>query len=612
MTDLWYGTSGPKDAEIVFVAESWGSEEERQKVPLVGESGRIFDGILAEAKLDRSKILLTNLIAAKPQSNETWRFFRPKASDKGAPRIGGLVPSDFAIAESRRLYAQLSAFPRKLVIAAGNWSLWGLSQRTGFDTISESNNRKVPLELQTWGPTGIMDWRGSMWHCEPHKEFIANETQAESLRKTKLLSIIHPAAIMRQWENRAPTVHDLKFRVPMALNNDWRQNPPPVTWAPPTFAQAVDRLRQWLSCADRADGPETWVYLANDIETVRRKFISCIGFADSVNFAMSIPFVARDLEGGGFESFWPPDQEATLVGLIRKVFAHPNIHIIGQNFIYDTQYIQAEFGVTPECHHDTMLCQNVVLPGTPKDLSFLSSLYCRYHWYWKEDNKDWNSMGDLKSLLDYNCIDNLRTYDIFQNQRQYLKVLNQERQFEFKMRTHHLCLRMMNRGVLIDTKKQGVLTYELNNALAALETELLNIIPQDFVKPWEKYKTRNEFKKNQTHWFRSTTQTKTLFYDILGFRVVNDRKTGRPTVGKEALMQLEKWYPEFTGLFQRLDLYGSADTTAGVVQSPLEHDGRMKCSYNPGGTETHRLSSSRNVFGRGTNLQNLTKGEEDE
>lgn len=43
-----------------------------------------------------------------------------------------------------------------------------------------------------------------------------------------------------------------------------------------------------------------------------------------------------------------------------------------------------------------------------------------------------------------------------------------------------------------------------------------------------------------------------------------------------------------------------------VLKTALDPDGRMRCSYNPAGTENARWSSSTNVFGRGTNLQNIT------
>jgi hypothetical protein len=49
-----------------------------------------------------------------------------------------------------------------------------------------------------------------------------------------------------------------------------------------------------------------------------------------------------------------------------------------------------------------------------------------------------------------------------------------------------------------------------------------------------------------------------------------------------------------------------ADKMLSVLRSPLDSDGRMRCSYNVAATENWRWSSSKNVLGRGTNLQNIT------
>jgi DNA polymerase I-like protein with 3'-5' exonuclease and polymerase domains len=405
---------------------------------------------------------------------------------------------------------------------------------------------------------------------------------------------------------RDVTIHDLKKRVPLALRNDWR--PQHVnTLAPPTFADAIDTLKHLLALASI---PHSHIYAACDIETFRRQFISCIGFANSPTSAICIPLI-RDVTPNGINSYWSPDQEAQITNLIRKILTHPNIRIIGQNFIYDTQYIQHWFGCTPRLYHDTMLGQNVLFPGTPKDLSYLSSLYCHYHWYWKDDVKDWTKWGNLNQLLEYNCIDNMRTYEIGINQLDYIKLHGQEEQMKFKMDTNRLCLRMMNRGVKFDNTRRGPMLADLMDVQAAFQQELLAIVPQALVKP-HKLKKDGTVKNGQTYWFNSPQQTAELFYDIFGMDEVRNRKTGSRTVGKEALPVLERKYPEFTALFRRLDYLGSLDNTIQVINMKIEPDGRVRCSYNPGGTETHRLSSSENVFGRGTNLQNLSKGEEDE
>ncbi len=48
-----------------------------------------------------------------------------------------------------------------------------------------------------------------------------------------------------------------------------------------------------------------------------------------------------------------------------------------------------------------------------------------------------------------------------------------------------------------------------------------------------------------------------------------------------------------------------ADKMLSVLRTALDGDGRMRCSYNVVGTENGRWSSSKNAFGRGTNLQNI-------
>lgn len=49
------------------------------------------------------------------------------------------------------------------------------------------------------------------------------------------------------------------------------------------------------------------------------------------------------------------------------------------------------------------------------------------------------------------------------------------------------------------------------------------------------------------------------------------------------------------------------DKKLGVVNSGVSSDGRLRCSYNVVGTVTGRWSSSSNVWGGGTNLQNITE-----
>lgn len=598
LDQLFFGTSGPRDAPIVYIAESWGTEEARKRLPLVGQSGEELTRILNASGINRNEILITNLIAEQPFKNEMWRFFVPKALWDNRPRIRNLAPSDKILSELSRLYQQIAFSPRTLIITAGNWALWAFSDKAKAEVLSESNGRSIPEELRTWAPRGVQTWRGSMLYAEPISEINPAACSAFS-GVTKLLPTIHPAAILGQWELRDITIHDLRTRVPKALANDWR--PPRETFlAPPSFNEAQSWLEGTLASLNLAP-----TFLSCDIETLFQNTIVCIGFADEPHFAISIPFIRRAADGQSIESYWSLAEELVLLPLIAQILLHPNLRLIGQNFLYDTQHIQREFGISPTCFHDTMVTQNALLPGTPKALWYLASLYCDYYWFWKDEGKEWNWRHDsLEQLLNYNCMDVARTFECAMAQRQMIDHINFHPQIELKRYIYGLCLRMMNRGVLIDKKRRGELTLHFQQYITKTQQELLQIIPQEWIK--------DRKRASDPFWYSSPKQTNQLFYEILGFRVVLQKKTKRPTVGKEALDKLTKWYPEFTGLFARLDALGSIENSVDVMNKPTEHDDRLRCSYNPAGTETHRLSSSRNAFGRGTNLQNLTLGDPDQ
>lgn len=613
-SDLWYGTSGPPSAKIVLVAESWGAEEAANERPLVGESGVEANRMLAEAGYQRDDILVTNVVSERPYGNDMWRFFHPVDSPGPRGYIGGLDPGDNVRDDVTRLYRQLAAFPRQLVIAAGAYSLWALSDCHGVERVREGHHHYIPRELQPHGPTGITSWRGSMWYV------LNSRLEKRGYSSTPLLPIIHPAAIMRQWSWRSVTVHDLRTRIRMALRSDWRHPITPIFWAPPTFEQAITKLRMWLALADAGQT----ITLAEDIETsfigIGLRKIVCVGLADSTLFAMCIPFVRKNPDGS-FESYWTPEQEAQITLLLRRVNRHPQIRIVGQNFIYDTQFFQEYFGVTPVLEFDTMLAQNTLFPGTPKALEYLSSLYCHYHWYWKDDGKEWDTTGTLEDQLIYNCWDCVRTYEVAAVQRDVIEKSGLQEPWRIKMRTNDLCLRMMNQGIRIDTKRRTELSFELSDAMARIRDEILRIVPQNIADPeYPESKHRALFCKDgrprkngkYAYWITSDKQAKVVLNEVLGLPVIKDRKTKQPTSGKEARQEWEKMNTIWQPLLERLALFGSAENTYHVINMKLDHDGKARCSFNPGGTETHRLSSSKNVFDGGTNLMNLTKGQEDD
>lgn len=436
---------------------------------------------------------------------------------------------------------------------------------------------------------------------------IHTEESVTGFPPVPLLPIIHPAAILRQWDLRYITVHDLKARVPMALRGDWTNANPPVLLAPPTFDQCISRLDHWLRQLDAGVA----LRLAGDIETYRR-LITCVGLADSPQFAMSIPFVKKIIRPDGgvdLDSWWTPEQEAQITLRLIKVLCHKNILLEGQNFLYDVQYFYEYYGVLPYAEFDTMYAWHVCFPGTPKALDYLSSLFCRYHRYWKEDHKEWDlAHGDVATLLRYNAEDCVRTFECATTIRKLVVQFGLADQWEWMRKKRDLALRMMIRGVRINEALRDKLGYELMNTHAELAGELFKIIPQEWAGPPGK----SSKTKEPVFWFSSSKQLKWVFGEFLGIPLPKHRKTGSETLGKEALNELREKYPIWRPLFNLLgDIRSVGVFITHFIRAPLDPDKRMRCSFNPAGTETFRWSSSKNAFNRGANLQNLSKGDED-
>lgn len=67
-TNLVFGEGNP-DADIMFIGEAPGADEDRLGRPFVGISGKLLDKILATIGLDRTKFYITNIIPWRPPGN---------------------------------------------------------------------------------------------------------------------------------------------------------------------------------------------------------------------------------------------------------------------------------------------------------------------------------------------------------------------------------------------------------------------------------------------------------------------------------------------------------------------------------------------------------------
>jgi len=65
-----YG-DGNEYAEIMFIGEAPGAEEDRQGLPFVGRAGQLLNRLLEKVGLNRSDVYICNLLKCRPPENRT-------------------------------------------------------------------------------------------------------------------------------------------------------------------------------------------------------------------------------------------------------------------------------------------------------------------------------------------------------------------------------------------------------------------------------------------------------------------------------------------------------------------------------------------------------------
>jgi uracil-DNA glycosylase family 4 len=61
--------AGNADAELMFVGEAPGAEEDRQGLPFVGRAGQLLNQLLEEVGLSREQVFIANVLKSRPPGN---------------------------------------------------------------------------------------------------------------------------------------------------------------------------------------------------------------------------------------------------------------------------------------------------------------------------------------------------------------------------------------------------------------------------------------------------------------------------------------------------------------------------------------------------------------
>lgn len=567
--------TGPPDARIMIVGEAPGEREEAEGKPFVGPSGWQLDQMLASAGISRAECFVTNVARTRPPSNDITAFIactkqgKPVKSPKSKlidKRIHRSLKDLFVTKELYDGYAllqsEIATVRPSIIIPVGNVSMWAVT-----------------------GHWGIKKWRGSMLYTD-----FTGPQVSGTISSYKSIPTYHPAYILRDWSARNITVSDLRRA---ARFRDGSAYPKP-SWrfiVRPTYAQVIHHL---TNLRDRVRGGER-IRLSVDIET-RAGHIACVGISYTAVDAICIPFMCV----GDTRGYWTEDQEAAIVLLLYQLLVHQNALVVGQNILYDCQYFLRWLLFCPHVVQDTMISQHSIFSDMRKSLDFQASMYASYYVYWKDEGKniDPKSISDETQWWTYNCMDCVYTDEVGVAELQVVQDLHLEKVHAFQQSMFWPVLRTMQRGIRIDLARRNELILEVQDAISKREEFLCSILGHPL----------NPDSPKQMH---------TLFYRDLRLPVQKIRGKkgvpGAPTLNDDALQKLVLIEPLIKPLVNCIaDIRTLGKFLSNFLCRSLDTDGRMRCAYNIGGSEsgksapkTYRLSSSENAFGSGTNLQNI-------
>src|SRR5574337_365470 len=197
------------------------------------------------------------------------------------------------------------------------------------------------------------------------------------------------------------------------------------------------------------------------------------------------------------------------------------------------------------------------------------------------------------NLYHYNCLDCTYTLEVHLKQKEWLEKLHLEKVNEFQQAMLYPVLHAITTGVKVDLEERDRQIRYLDEQILHLE----GVLKQCF----------GEVNVN------SPKQIKELFLYTLGQKPIYSRSTGKPSFGDEMLhsyAQREVLLKPFVNLI--LDLRTLMKLKSSFLEASLDENKRMKYSFNIAGDAqsnsapySYRLSSGKNIFGQGLNIQTL-------
>lgn len=444
------------------------------------------------------------------------------------------------------------------------------SAQSGFTPLGRESVDELMLELSDLNPNvivplgnvaldaffglrSITKYRGScLWH--------------EQLG-CKVIPTFHPASVFHLHENKFLLYNDFsRVRDEMFTKE---LNPTPRQYIIfPDFAQVCAYLQDVI---DNKRQPFSF-----DLETKGNQ-VTHFGCGLNATTAMSIVFYA------GGKDIYDLEQELYIWNLLTQILEDESIKKEGQNLTYDIGFLYKRYGILTKNFDDTMIGFKTAYPGLRMGLDMITSIYTDLPYY-KDEGKQHTQVKDEALYATYNAKDVAVVSEAMPQIKVDLERQNNYTTYEIQKSLVPILLYMGQRGIRVDEDAFKKIDAEVNKQAEELQQELNDLAGFDLNT-------------------RSNPQLIDYFYTQKGIKPYYNN--GSATVNEKALRQLAAGTSTRKGLREAelvLEIRKLRNTSSKEFDLDFEN-GRLTTAYRPV-TSTGRLSSTADVFGAGTNVQN--------
>jgi DNA polymerase len=153
LRDVMVFATGSPDAEIMFIGEAPGAEEERQREPFVGPAGQLLTKIIQAMGLRRSDVYISNICKFRPKIDD-GKF---QGSKNRAPTLGEMLSCQPFI------LAEINVIKPRIIVALGATASTGLGIEGTVGKLRGS----------------ITDWRGTPLVVTYHPSYLLRREQED-------------------------------------------------------------------------------------------------------------------------------------------------------------------------------------------------------------------------------------------------------------------------------------------------------------------------------------------------------------------------------------------------------------------------------------------------